>query len=134
MAHPEGKQSVVQQAGVAPEAGKHGAGGSATTAESSKPFERSQGLTSEKAKELLALHGRNELPEDRLPSWRIFLNGLIGVMPVWKVKVSSCASFTDESDDTSSAGHALGGCYHRVRPAELPGCQVRLPKPGAEKK
>lgn len=36
------------------------------------------GLTSAEAADLLTLHGRNELPETRLSSWRIFVSGLIG--------------------------------------------------------
>ena len=41
-----------------------------------------KGLTSEKAEELLKLHGRNELPDDSDPKWLIFLRLFIAPMPI----------------------------------------------------
>jgi len=42
-------------------------------------FTKSYGLTSAKAAELLAVYGRNELPEKVTPKWRIFVAQLIEV-------------------------------------------------------
>ncbi len=39
------------------------------------------GLTSAQAAALLVEHDRNELPEHVVPSWRVFVGGLWGVMP-----------------------------------------------------
>lgn len=41
----------------------------------------SKGLTTAEAEELLTVHGRNELPEKKTPSWLIFVRGLWGPMP-----------------------------------------------------
>eukprot|EP00039_Didymoeca_costata_P032203 m.37061 g.37061 ORF g.37061 m.37061 type:complete len:948 (+) comp9237_c0_seq2:248-3091(+) len=51
------------------------------------------GLTSAEAADLLTLHGRNELPETRLSSWRIFVSGLIGPMPfmLWAAAIVEMA-------------------------------------------
>lgn len=40
-------------------------------------FEKSHGITSEEAKRLLAFHGRNELPEKRIPKYVFFLHLVI---------------------------------------------------------
>jgi hypothetical protein len=42
-------------------------------------FVKSHGLSSEKAAELLAVFGRNELPEKVTPKWRVFVAQLIEV-------------------------------------------------------
>jgi H+-transporting ATPase len=42
----------------------------------------SQGLTTAEAEQLLAIHGRNELPEHKTPGWIIFVRCLWGPMPI----------------------------------------------------
>jgi H+-transporting ATPase len=42
----------------------------------------SHGLTTQEAEELLAIHGRNELPEKTTPGWVIFVRCLWGPMPI----------------------------------------------------
>jgi H+-transporting ATPase len=49
---------------------------------SSMPFVMSHGLTSEEAAKLLAIHGRNELPEKVIPKWYIFVSQLWQPMPI----------------------------------------------------
>jgi len=57
--------------------GGHGAAGDAT------PFVyNSKGLSSAEAKALLEKHGLNQLPEKKVPKWKIFLNLLIAPMPL----------------------------------------------------
>jgi len=52
-------------------------------ADDSKPFVyNTKGLTSEEAKRLLEIHGLNQLPEKKVPKWKIFLNLLIAPMPL----------------------------------------------------
>jgi len=52
-------------------------------ADDSKPFVyNTKGLTSEEAKRLLGIHGLNQLPEKKVPKWKIFLNLLIAPMPL----------------------------------------------------
>merc|ERR1719191_2191278 len=52
-------------------------------ADDSKPFVyNTKGLTSEEAKRLLEVHGLNQLPEKKVPKWKIFLNLLIAPMPL----------------------------------------------------
>jgi H+-transporting ATPase len=52
-------------------------------ADDSKPFVYNRkGLTSEEAKRLLEKHGPNQLPEKKVPKWKIFLNLLIAPMPL----------------------------------------------------
>merc|ERR1719453_3056735 len=40
------------------------------------------GLTSVEAERLLEVHGLNQLPEKKIPKWKIFLNLLIAPMPL----------------------------------------------------
>merc|ERR1719345_427726 len=48
-----------------------------------KPFVyNSVGLSSEEAKRLLEIHGLNQLPEKKVPKWKIFVNLLIAPMPL----------------------------------------------------
>merc|ERR1719261_1588135 len=52
-------------------------------ADDSKPFVyNTKGLTSAEAKKLLEIHGLNQLPEKKVPKWKIFLNLLIAPMPL----------------------------------------------------
>merc|ERR1719172_426745 len=52
-------------------------------ADDSKPFVyNTKGLTSDEAKRLLEKHGPNQLPEKKVPKWKIFLNLLIAPMPL----------------------------------------------------
>ena len=44
------------------------------------PF--SKGLTSEKARELLSVHGKNELEDKKTPKWLILLQQFIAPMPI----------------------------------------------------
>ncbi|CUE96291.1 P-type H+-ATPase, putative [Bodo saltans] len=54
-----------------------------TTMDSELPLlEPSHGLTTEEAHRLLAIHGRNELPEKKTPGWVIFVRCLWGPMPI----------------------------------------------------
>merc|ERR1719160_238194 len=47
------------------------------------PFEfNSKGLTSDEAKRRLEIFGKNELPEKKVPKWKIFLKLLIAPMPL----------------------------------------------------
>merc|ERR1711988_263446 len=41
-----------------------------------------KGLSSDEAKRLLEIHGLNQLPEKKVPKWKIFLNLLIAPMPL----------------------------------------------------
>merc|ERR1711988_155828 len=41
-----------------------------------------KGLSTEEAKRLLEIHGLNQLPEKKIPKWKIFLNLLIAPMPL----------------------------------------------------
>merc|ERR1719172_299755 len=51
--------------------------------EDSKPFEYNHaGLTSEEAQRRLEKYGPNQLPEKKVPKWKIFLNLLIAPMPL----------------------------------------------------
>mmetsp|Transcript_3547 Transcript_3547/g.7588 ORF Transcript_3547/g.7588 Transcript_3547/m.7588 type:complete len:891 (-) Transcript_3547:168-2840(-) len=53
------------------------------TADTDQPLlPPSHGLTSAEAERLLAIHGRNELPEKTTPGWVIFLRCLWGPMPI----------------------------------------------------
>lgn len=52
-----------------------------TDAEASN-FYHSHGITSAEADELLLKHGRNELVATTIPSWKIFVAGLWGPMPI----------------------------------------------------
>merc|ERR1712196_523117 len=48
-----------------------------------KPFVyNTKGLSSDEAKRLLELYGLNQLPEKKIPKWKIFLNLLIAPMPL----------------------------------------------------
>merc|ERR1719191_415804 len=48
-----------------------------------KPFVfNSKGLSSEEATRLLEIHGLNQLPEKKVPKWKIFVNLLIAPMPL----------------------------------------------------
>eukprot|EP00243_Klebsormidium_subtile_P003303 TRINITY_DN16657_c0_g1_i1.p1 TRINITY_DN16657_c0_g1~~TRINITY_DN16657_c0_g1_i1.p1 ORF type:complete len:982 (+),score=329.76 TRINITY_DN16657_c0_g1_i1:182-3127(+) len=47
-----------------------------------KPFEFSEGITTDQAKELLHIHGKNELEEKITPSWLVYLKQLKGPMPI----------------------------------------------------
>lgn len=40
-----------------------------------------EGLTNEEAARRLEAYGRNELPDIRVPKWRIFLSHFTGIMP-----------------------------------------------------
>merc|ERR1719182_1391517 len=42
----------------------------------------SKGLSSEEARRLLEIHGLNQLPEKKVPKWKIFVNLLIAPMPL----------------------------------------------------
>ena len=46
------------------------------------PFQFSSGLTTLRATELLAVHGKNELPEKVIPKWYIFVSQLWQPMPI----------------------------------------------------
>jgi magnesium-transporting ATPase (P-type) len=51
--------------------------------EDEKPFVyNSKGLSSEEARRLLEIHGLNQLPEKKIPKWKIFVNLLIAPMPL----------------------------------------------------
>jgi len=51
--------------------------------EDGKPFVyNSKGLSSEEASRLLEIHGLNQLPEKKIPKWKIFVNLLIAPMPL----------------------------------------------------
>lgn len=50
--------------------------------ESSIPFVKSTGLTSQEASELLVINGRNELPEKVIPKWYVFVSQLWQPMPI----------------------------------------------------
>merc|ERR1719248_526854 len=45
-------------------------------------MDNSKGLSSEEAARLLEVHGLNQLPEKKIPKWKIFLNLLIAPMPL----------------------------------------------------
>merc|ERR1719248_214826 len=45
-------------------------------------MDNSKGLSSEEAARLLEVHGLNQLPEKKIPKWKIFLNLLIATMPL----------------------------------------------------
>jgi H+-transporting ATPase len=47
-----------------------------------EPVHVNQGLTEAEAASLLQAHGRNEIVERTTPSWKIFLRGLYGPMPI----------------------------------------------------
>merc|ERR1719498_955464 len=54
-----------------------------TGPESNKPFVYNKiGLTSDEAKRRLEKYGLNQLPEKKIPKWKIFLNLLIAPMPL----------------------------------------------------
>jgi hypothetical protein len=55
-----------------------------STSKKSPSITGNGGLTSQQAEELLASHGRNELPEKHTPKWKIFFYQLIEVMRVLK--------------------------------------------------
>lgn len=50
--------------------------------EGNEAFVLSTGLSTEEAQRLLAIHGRNELPEKVIPKWYIFVSQLWQPMPV----------------------------------------------------
>eukprot|EP01035_Chromulina_nebulosa_P025036 gene25036-32635_t len=50
--------------------------------EKADPLVLSNGLTHEEAHELLLIHGRNELPEKKVPKWYIFVSQLWQPMPI----------------------------------------------------
>jgi len=52
----------------------------AKTALDADDFQYSHGLTTREAEQRLALYGRNELPDNAIPKWRIFVNLLIQPM------------------------------------------------------
>merc|ERR1719248_209617 len=45
-------------------------------------MDNSKGLSSEEASRLLEIHGLNQLPEKKIPKWKIFVNLLIAPMPL----------------------------------------------------
>merc|ERR1719248_428595 len=45
-------------------------------------MDNSKGLSSEEASRLLEIHGLNQLPEKKIPKWKIFLNLLVAPMPL----------------------------------------------------
>lgn len=55
------------------------------TSHDDKSFTFSEGITSERAQELLAVYGLNELPETSIPKWYIFVSQLWQPMPcmIW---------------------------------------------------
>lgn len=52
------------------------------SSEPTKPFIKSEGLTTQEAELLLQKYGRNELPENKIPLWYIFLQLLWQPMPI----------------------------------------------------
>lgn len=85
---PSGKQGKYSAAGSDDHHEEHNAAdgindmGEDHDAKSSAPFVYSHGLTSKEAERLLAIHGRNELPEKVVPKWYIFVSQLWQPMPV----------------------------------------------------